>query len=407
MSTAEGGKQTTADLAYFGGAPAFEQPLHVGRPNIGDRQKFHELIDDMFDRRWLTNNGPYVQKLEHRIAGLLGVEHVVAVCNATVGLEIAVRALGFTGEVILPSFTFVATAHALDWYGIRPVFCDVDPETHTLDVNKIEELITPRTSAIMPVHVWGQACDVDRISGIAEDHNLKVLYDAAHAFDCSYKGQMIGGFGDAEVFSFHATKFFNTLEGGAITTNDAGLARKLRMMRDFGYDENSDVVMQGTNGKMNEASAAMGLVNLDALDEIIARNYQNYRQYLAELTNVPGVKVFRFNKDEQRNYQYVVVEIDEEVAGINRDNLVKILHAERVLARRYFQPGCHQMEPYIRYDPAAGDRLPVTERLCEQVMSLPTGTAVSVSEIARICQIIRFVLQHGNQITLRMENPER
>ncbi len=259
-------KNKIDELALFGGQPIFDEILHVGRPNIGDRERFLDRINDMFDRRWLSNNGPFVQELEQKIAKLLGVKHCVAMCNATVALEITARALGLHGEVILPSFTFVATAHALQWQEITPVFCDVDPLTHNIDPAKIENLITPRTTGILGVHVWGRACNVEALSAIAQKHHLKLMFDAAHAFACTYQGRMIGGFGDAEVFSFHATKFFNSFEGGVVTTNNDELAEKLRGMRNFGFAGLDNVIRVGTNGKMSEVSAAICLTSLESLD---------------------------------------------------------------------------------------------------------------------------------------------
>ncbi len=197
-------------LAIFGGAPALDAVRHVGRPNIGDRRRLLERFNDLLDRRWLTNAGPYVQEFEQKLAALMGVEHCVAMCNGTVALEIAVRAAGLTGEVIVPSFTFVATAHALQWQEITPVFCDIDPTSYCLDPRRVEAMITPRTTGIIGVHLWGRPCDVDALTEIASRHRLKLLFDAAHAFGCSYKGRSVGGFGDAEVLSFHATKFFTT-----------------------------------------------------------------------------------------------------------------------------------------------------------------------------------------------------
>src|SRR5258708_490010 len=223
------------DLALFGGPPAFTEILHVGRPNIGNRQKFEARVDDILDRRWLTNGGRYVQEFEQCITELTGVRHCIAMCNATVALEIAIRALGMTGEVIVPSFTFIATAHALQWQGVRPVFCDIDPQNHTIDPARVEQLITPQTTGIIAVHLWGGVCNIEALSEIATRRGLKLLFDSAHAFGCSYKGGMIGAFGDAEVFSFHATKFLNSLEGGAVMTNNDELARKIRLMKNFGF----------------------------------------------------------------------------------------------------------------------------------------------------------------------------
>ena len=395
------------DLAAFGGAPAFQEKLHVGRPNIGNRERLLERINDLLDRRWLTNNGPFVQEFEQRIAGLLGVKHCIAMCNGTVALEIAIRALGLEGEVIVPSFTFIATAHALQGQEITPVFCDVDPRTHNIDPRQVERLITPLTTGIIGVHVWGRACDVEALTEIAHRHNLKLMFDAAHAFGCSYKGRMIGNFGDAEVFSFHATKFFNTFEGGAVVTNDDDLAAKIRLMKNFGFAGYDKVIYIGTNGKMSEVSAAMGLTGLESLEEFIAINYRNYKQYERELEDIPGVQLVTYDETEKRNYQYIILEIDEAVTQVSRDELVEILHAENVLSRRYFYPGCHRMEPYRSHFPHAGLLLPETEKLVKRVLSLPTGTAVGTDEIGEVCQIVRFVVEHGAEIRSRLSRTQK
>jgi len=215
------------DLAIFGASPAFQEPIHVGYPNIGNKELFLKLADKILDSRRFTNNGPLVQELEQRISKYLGVKHCIALCNGTIALEIAIRALELKGEVIVPSFTFIATAHALSWLGLTPVFADIDPKTHCLDPNSVRSMITPQTSGILAVHLWGRPCDIEALQEIAECYNLELLFDAAHAFGCSYRGTMIGNFGRCEVVSFHATKFFNTFEGGAILTNDDQLADKI------------------------------------------------------------------------------------------------------------------------------------------------------------------------------------
>lgn len=391
-----------SDLGIFGGAPAFKEKLYVGRPNIGNRDRLIERINRMLDTRWLSNDGPLVSEFEKRVADYIGVKHCVAMCNATIAMEIAVRALGMSGEVIIPSFTFIATAHALQWQQITPVFCDIEPATHLLDPRRIEELITPRTTGIVGVHLWGRGCDVEAIAAIADRYKLKVLFDAAHAFACSHQGRMIGGFGDAEVFSFHATKFFNTLEGGAVATNDEDLAKRIRLMKNFGFTYWDQVSYLGTNGKMTEISAAMGLTSLESLDEFVTANRTNYEQYLTLLTGTPGVRLLPYDSSEKYNYQYIVLELDENVAGITRDQLVQILWAENVIARRYFYPGCHRMEPYFTDYPDAGLLLPITEKVADRVITLPTGTAVSEDQIATICQIIKIAVSHGEEIQRRL-----
>jgi dTDP-4-amino-4,6-dideoxygalactose transaminase len=386
------------DLAILGGKPEFDDFLHVGKPNIGDRKRLSERFNQILDRRWLTNNGPFVQEFEHRLSEYLGVRHCIAMCNATVALEITIRALELKGEVIVPSFTFIATAHALQWQEITPVFVDINPKTHNIDPNQVKKMITPRTTGVIGVHVWGRPCEIDQLEQVCEENQLTLLFDAAHALGCSYNRRMIGNFGRAEVFSFHATKFMNTFEGGAVATNDDELAKKIRLMKNFGFDGYDNVIYIGTNGKMNEVSAAMGLTGLESIDDIISINRRNYQTYLRELDDVPGIHVIRFNENEQYNFQYIILEIDEEVLGLDRDLLVRILHAENILARRYFYPGCHQMEPYRSYFPHASLLLPETEKLTRRVMSLPTGTAVGEHEIRSICEIIRYCKENSTEV---------
>jgi len=399
-------KQTLSDLAIFGGKPAFDHPLYVGRPNIGDRQKLLERINNMLDRRWFSNNGPYVQEFEQAIAAYLGVKHCIAICNATVALEIAIRALGMTGEVIVPSFTFIATPHSLQWQQITPVFCDVDPQTHCLDPRKVESLITPKTSGIIGVHIWGTPCAIEELTEICQRRNLRLLFDAAHAFGCSFGETMIGNFGDAEVFSFHATKFINSFEGGAIVTNNDELAKKIRLMTNFGFAGYDEVIYIGTNGKMSEASAAMGLTSLESMDEIIAANHRNYQTYQTHLTDLPGLRLFHYSETHRQNYQYIVLQINAQLAGLHRDELQRLLWAEQIIARRYFYPGCHRMEPYRSYFPHASLLLPETETLVQQTLLLPNGTTLSQSDVETICQLINFIFANAADISTRLSQRE-
>jgi dTDP-4-amino-4,6-dideoxygalactose transaminase len=394
-------KALVEDLALFGGEPAFSNPIHVGRPNIGNRDRLLEKIDEILDRGWLTNKGPNVIELENRIADLAGVKHCIAICNGTVALEIAISTAGLSGEVILPSFTFIATAHALQWQQIKPVFCDIDPETHNIDVGQVEKLITPRTTGIIGVHLWGRPCDIEALDEIASRHQLKLLFDAAHAFGCSYRGRMIGNFGLAEVFSFHATKFFNTCEGGAVVTNDDDLAEEIRLARNFGFAGYDNVIRVGTNGKLNEFSAAMGLVGLESVEETISRNRSNYHHYINDLDGVQGIELLTYDEQERCNYQYVVAETDKALTGIDRDLFIDILHAENILARRYFYPGCHLGEPYRSL---YGDlKLPETDTVSGRVISLPTGVSLGENEIGQVCQIIRFAIENASEICKRRE----
>jgi dTDP-4-amino-4,6-dideoxygalactose transaminase len=397
-------KSAVSDLAIFGRPPAFPEKVHVGRPNLGSRDRLFERINDMLDRNWLTNDGPYVREFEKRIAEYTGVRHCVAMCNGTISLEIAIRALGLTGEVIVPSFTFVATAHCLQWQEITPVFCDINPMTHNLDPLQIEKMITPRTSGIIGVHTWGRPCDVEALEAIARRRNLHLLFDAAHAFGCSYKNKTIGGFGRCEIFSFHATKFFNSFEGGAVVTNDDALAAKMRLMRNFGFSGNDNVIYIGTNGKMTEICAAMGLTSLESATEFMAVNRRNHLAYGRGVSGIPGVSLMSYDGTETANYQYIVFEVEEGKAGLTRDELVEVLTAENVLARRYFYPGCHRMEPYRSYFPHAALVLPETEKLCRRVMVLPNGTSVNHETISRICQIIKIAVSNAPEVKNHLES---
>jgi dTDP-4-amino-4,6-dideoxygalactose transaminase len=308
-------------------------------------------------------------------------------CNGTIALEIAIRAVGMTDEVIVPSYTFVATAHALHWQGITPVFADIDPETHNLDPDAVRSMITPRTTGIIGVHLWGRAAPVKALQAIADEHGLELLFDAAHAFGATANGRRIGGFGRAEVFSFHATKFFNTLEGGAVVTDDDELAAAMRLMRNFGFAGYDDVIHPGTNGKMIEVCAAMGLVNMTGIEPTMAVNRRNHEQYTRALNSLPGLSVLPYDPAETSNHQYVVLEVAAD-CPVDRDALHEVLQRNNVLARRYFWPGCHRMLPYRALFPHAGLVLPHTDAVAGRVLVLPTGTAVSEAEIDVITRII-------------------
>jgi dTDP-4-amino-4,6-dideoxygalactose transaminase len=385
--------RTPHDLSINGAAPAFGEPLHVGRPNIGNRETFLKYVDDIFERRWLSNNGPMVQLLERRIADYHGVRHCVAMCNGTVALEIAIRALGLEGEVIVPSYTFIATAHALHWQAITPVFADIDPATHTLDPAAVRRMITPRTTGIIGVHLWGRGAPAEALQEIADGHGLKLLFDAAHAFGCSHHGTMIGNFGACEVLSFHATKFFNTFEGGAVVTNDDELAETMRLMRNFGFSGLDNVIHPGTNGKMIEVAAAMGLANLDAIGDVIGANRRNHQAYCEELSGLPGISLLTYDETERNNYQYVVMEVNEGCPA-SRDMIIQALHAENIRARKYFWPGCHNMQPYRDLYPHAGLLLPNTMRVADRVIVLPTGTTIDGEMVRTVAAVIRVLVEN-------------
>jgi dTDP-4-amino-4,6-dideoxygalactose transaminase len=391
-----------ASLAVFGNKPAFAEPLHVGRPNLPDKQAILDRIAGALDRHWLTNGGPLVAEFERRIAQQLDVRHCVAIANGTIALELAIRALGLTGEVILPAYTFIATAHALSWQQVSPVFGDVDRVTHTIDAYEIDRLITPRTTAILGVHLWGRGCNVEELSELAAEKGLTLFFDAAHAFGCTYRGQPIGRFGACEVFSFHATKFVHCGEGGAVTTNDDKLADRLRLLRNFGFVGYDSVTAIGTNGKMSELSAAVGLTSLDCMAAIVTVNQANHATYRRELAGLRGVRLLSYEPNEASNYQYVVLEVDERAAGLSRDELVVVLAAENVLARRYFFPGCHRMEAYREAKTGRELELPVTEYLAERVLVLPTGLQLDKPSIVRIAGIVRTAVENALAVRGRL-----
>lgn len=387
------GRHSWEDLAVFGGRPRFERPLHVNRPNQPNRDRLLERVDGLLDRRWYSN-GILVEEFEDEVARVCGVRHCVATCNGTLALEVVLRAMDLSGEVILPAFTFVATAQALRWVGLTPVYCDVEPGTHSIDPRHAEQLITSRTSAILGVHMWGNACDVERLEDVADRNGLRLLLDAALAFGGDLGGRRIGGSGSAEVFSFHATKFINSAEGGAITTDDDALAARCRAATDYGFDDSDAIAGAGTNAKMSELCAAMGLTLLEEIEELTAANHATAGAYRDMLAEVPGVQLFEPAGRGRSNGQYVVTVVDETLTGISRDDILRTLEAENILAKRYFHPGCHRMS-------GADDtvtRLPVTDRLTESVLVLPGGASIDREEVRGVCESLRSIVENGAEI---------
>lgn len=396
-------KRSSDDLALFGGAPLFPEPIHVGRPHIGNRESLFRRLTSALDSKWLSNGGPLVREFEERVASQVGVRHCVATSSGTRAIEILARALDIKGRVVVPSFTFVATANALRWAGLEPEFCDVDPATHNLDPASVEQILDDNIGAIMGVHLWGRACDVDRLTALAQRAGCPLIFDAAHAFGCGYKGRPVGGFGDAEVFSFHATKCVNSFEGGAIVTNDEKIASEARLLQNFGFADFDYVTRVGTNGRMSEASAAMGLTSLESKDEFIAINRRNYTAYREGLAGIPGLSLVEFGDDFSSNYHYVIVEVDERKSKIGRDLIHGILWAENILARRYFYPGCHRMIPYQE---AFGARqLPVTDHLANSLLSLPSGGELRPAAIVEVCRMLKFIVANAAGIAARTKSP--
>jgi dTDP-4-amino-4,6-dideoxygalactose transaminase len=393
-------KQSISDLAILGGQPLFDEPLHVGRPNILDAEDLYTRIHGIIERRWLSNDGPLVHELEASFCKFLGVKHCIAVANATLGLQFVVQALGVKGKVIMPSFTFIATPHAVTWQGATPVFCDVIEETHTLDPQKVREAMSPDVGAIIGVHVWGRACEIDELQAIADEWNVPLIFDAAHALGSSYKGQRLGRFGKAEVFSLHATKAINGVEAGFIATDDDELAEKLRAVRNYGFTDQGIVGGLGINGKMHEISAAMALSNMPYYERLAAHNGRLHDAYERAFAGVPAIRVHS-QQISASNDHYAVFFLGPE-AGLERDRLLNVLDAENVRARRYFWPGCHRSPPYST---ASQPSLPVTERLISGIFQLPTGLQLQEAEAAAIGKAIALAVKNGKVVSGLVRDP--
>lgn len=377
----ENEKRSATDLTN-----GFDTPLHVGQLNLPSVDAFEVAFKGIFARQFFTNHGPLEQELDAALASYFGVRHAVSVVNGTVALMIALQTLDLRGEVIVPAFTFPATVQAIAWAGLTPVFCDVDPHTQTITAPLAAAAITANTVAILGVHVWGRAADPDGLELLARERGLKLVFDAAHAVGCTSRGRLIGGFGDVEAFSFHATKILNGFEGGCITTNDDGLAARIRVARSFHADDDAGASILRLNAKISEAQAAMALLSLDHLDQWTEDNRHRYERYRRELQGIPGLYFIDYCAGERSNYQSVVLRICEEELGMPRDHLLRILESKNILARKYFSPGVHNIPPFCDL---STKELPVTDELCRTLIQLPTGQMVSDRHIAIVCATIR------------------
>jgi len=390
-------------LATFGGTPLFKRPLHVNKPWVGDRAHFDKYLDTAWESHWFANDGPLATALEQRLADRLDVANCVLMSNGTSAMSLLLHVLGISGEVILPSFTFVSTAHALMMQGLQPVFCDIDPDSWNMSTRHCQTLISDKTAAIIPTHVFGRPCDIDGFRDISRQAQVPLILDAAHAFDCSFKGRKLGSFGDAEVFSFHATKAFHTGEGGAVTCQDDGLAEKLRLARNFGFVGPDRVNGVGTNAKMSELSAAMGMTNLDALDSAIVKNKAVYQAYAEGLAGVPRVSLVQYDAREKNNYWYIALQISPDF-GMARNTVLQILQAENILARRYFFPGCHNMHPYCTMPAGKEAQLPNTGRVAENCLILPGGGSVDPRDVATICALLANIANNASALSELFRN---
>ncbi|MDX2169324.1 MAG: DegT/DnrJ/EryC1/StrS family aminotransferase [Deltaproteobacteria bacterium] len=359
------------------------------RPRVPDRRAFAAELDAVLAARWFTNDGALVRRLERLLRERLGVGFCAAFCNGTVALQVALRSLALRGEVITTPFTFPATVHAIEWNGLTPVFCDVDPDTYNLDPQRAAELITPQTSALLPVHVFGNPCDVLAIERLAAQRGLRVVYDAAHAFGVSHQGRPIGHWGDLSVLSFHATKLFHTAEGGAVVGADAERAGAIALLRNFGIVNEDEVRGVGLNGKLSELHAALGLSLFGLIDEEIAARGRLVARYRAGLAGVPGLRQQRGAPATEPNHAYFSVEVEPSEFGLTRDELHAALRAEQVIARKYFHPLCSDNDAYRHLPSARPCVLPNATRLATRILCLPLYGELAAADVDAIVDAIR------------------
>lgn len=365
-----------------------EKQITVTSPLLPSLDELNVYLRDIWQRKWITNNGHYHKELEHALCEYLGVPFVSLFTNGTLPLITALQALRITGEVITTPFSFVATTHALWWNGIKPVFVDIDPVTCNLDPEKIEAAITPRTTAIMPVHVYGRPCDTVRIQEIADTYGLKVIYDAAHAFGVRVNGESVLNAGDLSTLSFHATKVYNTIEGGALVMHDEQTKRRIDYLKNFGFAGETTVVAPGINSKMDEVRAAYGLVNLRQVDRAIEARRHVAKAYRKGLKDVPGIRFMDDLPGVRHNYSYFPIFVDEKEYGMSRDELYFKMKEHNVLGRRYFYPLISTFSTYRGLESAHPDNLPVATRMAEQVICLPMYYGLTNNDIDRILSLI-------------------
>jgi dTDP-4-amino-4,6-dideoxygalactose transaminase len=373
----------------------FDKPIYVTRPLLPSIPALTERLQEVWDAQWLTNAGAQHEMLVGRLRTYLDVPEVSLYNNGTIALLAAVRALNMSGEVITTPFTFPATPHAISWSGAEPVFCDIDPVMMTIDPVQVESLITPRTTGILAVHVYGIPCDVDALQAIADRHGLKIVYDAAHAFGTRINGVGIGNFGDASMFSFHATKLFHTAEGGALTTKDASTRAALDHLKNFGILGQDAVDIVGINGKMNELQAALGLCVLDHVTEELRRRRAIIARYRERLGHVDGLTLMPEPEGVESSLQYFVIRIDQRRFGRSRDDVFERLKAYNVLARKYFFPLCTDYDCYRSLPSAAPGRLPVASQVVSEVLCLPLYGTLGLEDVDAICDMIFEIQSHG------------
>ena len=362
--------------------------IFVTSPSLPPLEEFIPYLQKIWDNKWLTNNGEFHREFEAKLAEYLGVKYVSLFTNGMIALQIGMQALRITGEVITTPFTFVATTHAIHWNNCTPVFCDIEPETFTLDPAKVESLITPRTTAIMPVHVYGNPCKVEELKQIADTYGLKLFYDAAHVFGVKKDNASILNWGDLSMLSFHATKVFNTFEGGALITNDETMKKRIDFLKNFGFAGETTVVAPGSNGKMDEFRAAYGLLQLKRVDGEIEKRHNVAIRYREALKDVAGIHCLYDLSNVRHNYSYFPILVDEAQYGISRDALYDKLKANGIYSRRYFYPLCSDFPTYRGLPSASSANLPVATKVAQQVLCLPMYADLTVAEQENVLNVI-------------------
>jgi dTDP-4-amino-4,6-dideoxygalactose transaminase len=368
----------------------FEKPIYVTRPFLPPLEEFKKGLEEIWETRWLTNNGPILQRFTKELCNYFETDNVCMFNNGTLALQIALQGMGISGEVITTPFTFVATTHALYWNKIRPVFVDIEPDYYTLDPEKVEAAITPWTTAILAVHVFGYPCKLNALADIARRHNLRLIYDAAHVFGVKVGNKSIADFGDLSMFSFHATKSFHSLEGGMLIFREAGLKGVFDYLKNFGFKNEFEVVMPGTNAKMNEMQALMGIQVLKYLDEIIDKRARISDLYRHRLKDVPGIRLVPTLPPNIRlNHVYMPVEVDEQEFGMGCDSLYEKLKQYNVYSRRYFYPLICDYACYRSV--SIKDPLTVARRVSDRILTLPIYDGLELSDVEAICEIIKYI----------------
>jgi dTDP-4-amino-4,6-dideoxygalactose transaminase len=366
-----------------------ENRINVTQPLLPSLDEFIPMLEDIWRSKWLTNNGKYHQALEKALQEYLGVPYISLFANGTLALITALQCLRITGEVITTPYSFVATTHALHWNKIKPVFCDIDADYLNIDPAKLESLITPATTAIMPVHVYGNPCEVNKIEEIADSYGLKVIYDAAHAFGVTRGGESILNYGDLSILSFHATKVFNTIEGGAIVCKSARIKKRIDYLKNFGFANETSVVGPGINAKMNEIQAAYGLLQLQNIDKAIERRKEIVGFYSERLKDIEGISFLSDIEGVRHNYSYFPVFIDKDKFGITRDEVYEELLLHNIYARRYFYPLISQFPTYKGLDSARQGCMPIAEKVAEEVICLPVYPALENKDLERIVKVLK------------------